>query len=115
VSCLPFLVLGMGAALAHMLRGDAYNLAQAYGPGQALDSADHGNAGSDPAAGVSCHRLAEVRAAAGRLVAEGERVSRRNLRRVGLHGSNAEIGMLALMVKPQASSTNRPQPDPGDP
>ena len=35
VSCLPVLVLGMGAALAHLLRADLGNQAQSPPPGQA--------------------------------------------------------------------------------
>jgi hypothetical protein len=98
VSCLPVLVLGMGAALAHMLRGDADLLSQ---NGQdALTS--HSSAGPDRSADmVPRHRMAEAEAVAQRLIAAGERVSRRSLRRAGLHGSNADLGAIARMVKPQ--------------
>lgn len=105
VSCLPVLVLGMGAALAHMLRSDAHDLGRSGQPGdqsqdQSAVSRDLGAAG--PARSVpviSCDRLAEAEAAAGRLVAAGERISRRALRRVGVHGSNADLGVLARAVR----------------
>jgi hypothetical protein len=100
VSCLPVLVLGMGAALAHMLGSDAHNQSQHSGPDRTLAPADHHDAAlARPAAKVSRDRLAEAQAAAGRLARAGERVSRRNLRRAGLHGSNAELGLLALMAR----------------
>jgi hypothetical protein len=100
VSCLPVLVLGMGAALAHMLRSDAHGLSLPSGPDRTVAPADHDDAGlGRPAAKVTRDRLAEAQDAAGRLVRAGERVSRRNLRRAGLHGSNAELGLLALMVR----------------
>lgn len=43
-------------------------------------------------------RLAEVRAAAARVTAAGQLVSRRTLRAAGLRGSNADLGLLASLV-----------------
>jgi hypothetical protein len=53
-SCLPVLVLGMGAALAHLLRADTHGLdqpgqARTAGPDQARDHADHGLRARGPA------------------------------------------------------------------
>jgi hypothetical protein len=44
-------------------------------------------------------RLAEARAAAARLSAAGQRISRRSLRDHGIRGSNAELGVLARLAK----------------
>jgi hypothetical protein len=113
VSCLPVLVLGMGAALAHMLRSDA--LSQP-GHGMAVARSDHSDAGPDRSADVVLrHRLGEAEAAARRLTAAGERVSRRNLRRAGLRGSNTDLGLLARTVKPEPlcepwQATSQPMP-----
>jgi hypothetical protein len=79
VSCLPVLVLGMGAALAHILRGDANLLSQ---HGQDASTTRCGSAGPDRSADtLPRHRIAEAKAAAQHLIAAGERVSRRSLRR----------------------------------
>jgi len=103
VSCLPGLVLGMGAALAHMLRADAHLLSQ---HGQDKSMTRTGGAGPDRSADtIPGHRMAEAEAVAQRLIAAGERVSRRSLRRAGLHGSNADLGVLARMVKPEPLRT----------
>jgi hypothetical protein len=91
VACLPVLMLGMAAGLAHMIRADtdaARHVAAADGVSAAKWS-------GGPAGGVSAARLAEVRAAGARLAATGQRISRRSLRAVGVHGSNAELGALA--------------------
>jgi hypothetical protein len=102
VSCLPVLVLGMGAALAHMLRGDAHLLSQ---HGQDASTRTD-SAGPDRSSDtVPRHRIAEAEAAAQRLITAGERVSRRSLRRAGLHGSNADLGVLSRMVQPQQLPT----------
>jgi hypothetical protein len=107
VSCLPVLVLGMGAALAHLQRADAHDAGQPGqagppGPGQAPDRADRVDAGGDQAASlIRPDRLVEAQALAARLTAAGQRVSRRSLRRAGLHGSNAELGAVALIVGSQ--------------
>jgi hypothetical protein len=98
VSCLPVLVLGMGAALAHLLRADAH---------------DDGDAG--PFSGTSPRakagrlaslnsRLAEAEGVARQLKADGRPISRRALRRAGLHGSNAELGALAAMLRGRLSA-----------
>jgi hypothetical protein len=108
VSCLPVLVLGMGAALAHLQRADAHDAghpghAGPPGADQAPDRADRVGTGGDQAASlIRPDRLAEAQALAARLTAAGQRVSRRSLRRAGLHGSNAELGAVALIVGPQA-------------
>jgi hypothetical protein len=163
VSCLPVLVLGMGTALAHLLRADASTAAQVdQAPGRSPeaiqnatvvpgpwsgDHADHdqGRAGGrrpmtgdapDPSIGVggaggstvrqgTAHRpghgaanrhaarqavsmrLAEAHAAAARLVTSGQRVSRRSLRAAGLHGSNADLGVLAGLVRSSLADARR--------
>jgi hypothetical protein len=101
VSCLPVLVLGMGTALAHLLRADAREAGQLGppGPDQAQDRADRGGTRGDQMAGVvRPERLEEARALAVRLAAAGQRVSRRSLRQAGLRGSNAELGAVAVLV-----------------
>lgn len=163
VSCLPVLVLGMGTALAHLLRADASTAAQAdqapgYGPETIQnvtvvpgpwsgDHADHDHgrtSGRGPMAGkvpgpssgargaggstvrqgpaprpgpgaanrCAAHqavsmRLAEAHAAAARLVTSGKRVSRRSLRAAGLHGSNADLGVLAGLVRSSLADARR--------
>jgi hypothetical protein len=105
VSCLPVLVLGMGAALAHMLRSDVHDLSQSSGPDRSVVHADCGDGGSDrPINKVPHDRLAEAQATAERLIAVGERVSRRSLRRAGLHGSNADLGVLARIARSRLTS-----------
>jgi hypothetical protein len=94
VACLPVLMLGMAAGLVHMIHADAdaaRHVATADGVSAAKWS-------GSPARGVSAARLAEVRAAGARLAATGQRVSRRSLRAVGVHGSNAELGALARVL-----------------
>lgn len=155
VSCLPVLVLGLGSALAHMLRSDAAAASVAGQPDQQIpgmwtgiqrmvrqypadrirrpeqclgttaasslptSGADgtwsHGDqrtASSDttphPAPETSGRlpariRFADAYAAAGAVIASGQRVSRRSLRAAGLHGSNADLGMLARRVRTQPS------------
>jgi hypothetical protein len=96
VSCLPVLVLGMAAGLAHLLRADAAAAAAgAGGPDRVADRADGSGSGGLV---VGEERLAAAREAAARLRAAGERVSRRSLRAAGLRGSNAELGAVAVMV-----------------
>jgi len=93
VSCLPVLVLGMGAALAHLLRADA------CGTGQA-DPVPEPHPDSRPGYPFSVvGRLAEAEAAARQLAAVGQCVSRRALRRAGLHGSNVDLGRVAAMIR----------------
>jgi hypothetical protein len=156
VSCLPVLFLGLGAALAHMLREDAADcqFADQDGgrmdggpdplttpdldfPGPAsgsdwtgLDQAEesmpvpdrttstavpghHGwsgpQDGPDRAATMKHQfresppegqqqRLAHAQAAAAKLASSGQRISRRNLRAVGVRGSNADLAALARAV-----------------
>ena len=100
VSCLPVLVLGMGAALAHLLRADMQAAGQAGQGG--LACADQGGTGQGQAAATASPcRLAEAQEAAVRLAAAGHRVSRRTLRTAGLHGSNADLGALARIIRSQ--------------
>jgi hypothetical protein len=93
VSCLPVLVLGMGAALAHLLCADACGSGQADPAPEPPPSSRVG--GLFSLAG----RLAEADAAARQLAAAGRGISRRALRGAGLHGSNADLGALAAMVR----------------
>jgi len=106
VSCLPVLVLGMGTALAHLLRADAHDPA---GSGVAERLAD--GAPRDHTAGVITNeRLAQAVAVAARLCADGRRVSRRTLRAGGVRGSNADLGTLARIITAQP-----PAKEPGTP
>jgi hypothetical protein len=103
VSCLPVLILGMAAGLAHLIRADAAAAPSAGSyqvparTGQRHDAADL----------VGTERLTEAQGVAARLVAAGQRVSRRTLRAAGLHGSNVELGALAQLL-----GAERGQPDP---
>jgi hypothetical protein len=105
VSCLPVLVLGMGAALAHLLRADAHRrdlAGQAWSPrpDQAPGRADHNDTSQDhPSRVIQPDRLAEAEAAAALLSAAGKRVSRRARRTVGVRGSNTELGTLVRIVR----------------
>jgi hypothetical protein len=153
VSCLPVLVLGLGSALAHLLRSDA-SLASEQDHPAALQTEDYKRTGQclpyssgqdqpgpnvdvasawpgpspDPAlvqhhqgaqglrepqwppAGVfsarppARMRPSEAYTAAARVIASGQRVSRRSLRSAGLHGSNADLGMLARLVRARPPS-----------
>ena len=148
VSCLPVAVLGMGSALAHLLRSDA-STADAQTDAAALQtgdqklagqclpdssSPDHPGTGEHVASawpdsgsdatpiqhhdvGGATRKLAppsayihsarpparmrpsEAYTAAAKVIASGQRVSRRSLRSAGLHGSNADLGMLARLVR----------------
>ena len=117
VSCLPVLVLGMGSALTHMVRGDAH----ARGPDRlpadhvadqppdwvaADEDRDHTDrtadaVNSDPAA---LAQLAAARSVARELNSGGTRVSRRTLRQAGLRGSNADLGVLARIVNTELAA-----------
>ena len=117
VASLPVVVLGLGTALAHMLRADAITADQharrtdqlrtGEGPVVSGPNADDPTAadqfhGEDaPAAGTDAWaaRIAEARAAAMALVTAGNRVSRRTLRSAGVRGSNAELGKLAQRIR----------------
>ena len=108
VSCLPVLVLGMGAALAHLLRADSHHLedqATPPLPGQA----DHtGTRENHATATIRPGRLAEAAAVAALLSTAGKRVSRRTLRTAGVHGSNAVLGALARNLNSQPPSGTAP-------
>jgi hypothetical protein len=94
VACLPVLILGMAAGLTHLIRADA---SAVHAPGPLGEMPPAGQA--DNRAGmISPGRLTEAQAVAARLVAAGQRVSRRTLRAAGLHGSNAHLGTLARMT-----------------
>ena len=114
VSCLPVLVLGMGAALAHMIRADACNPDQRDqttppSPGQAADHHDHRAARAVRAAGtIHPDKIAAATTTAARLAAAGHQISRRSLRSAGLHGSNADLGMLAQLTRAQMPSRQEP-------
>ena len=104
VSCLPVLVLGMGAALAHLLLADMHGTneldeARSSGPDQVAVRLDHGTRQAQTAGTIWQDRLAEAEIIAERLTAAGQRVSRRALRAAGLHGSNADLGALARIAK----------------
>jgi hypothetical protein len=106
VSCLPVLVLGMGAALAHLLRADAHSLSQPVCAEPEM--ADRRDTRADQAsATIRPGRLAEAAAAAALLSTDGKRVSRRTLRTAGVHGSNADLGTLARIVKSQPTAGQR--------
>jgi len=103
VSCLPVLVLGMGAALAHLLRADSYrtNLggqADSAHPDRAVGTGTRADRTAIP---IRPERLAQAWTTATTLNAAGQRVSRRSLRGAGVHGSNAELGAVARLVTSQ--------------
>jgi len=67
---------------------------------------DRGGSSIDYLSGASCReRLAEATAAAARLTAAVQCVSRRTLRAGGLHGSNAHLGAQARTIAPPATTT----------
>ena len=110
VSCLPVLVLGMGAALAHLLRADAQGTDLADQAGSSCpDYGDHRGTGGDQGAGtIRPERLAEAAGAAALLNAAGGRISRRALRAAGVRGSNADLGVLARIIRSQGTSETMP-------
>ena len=109
VSCLPVLVLGMGAALVHMIRADACvpdQRDQTTPPesGQTTDQQDQSAAEAIRAAGtIHPDKVAEATTTAARLAAAGHRISRRSLRSAGLHGSNADLGTLAQLTRARST------------
>lgn len=123
VACLPVLVLGLGSALAHLLRGDSAGYttrhqAQQGAEMQVCERATGHAPGSQecpiarPARDNSARpparvRITDLQAAAATVIASGQAVSRRSLRSAGLHGSNADLGMLARRVRAQPR-TSRP-------
>jgi len=121
VSCLPVLVLGMGSALTHMVRGDTHSsgpdrlaadrLAN-QSPDQSAAPGDRDrmnrtadDAESDP---VTLAQLAAARAAARELDSAGIRISRRTLRGAGLRGSNADLGTLVRIVSNELAADHGP-------
>jgi hypothetical protein len=106
VSCLPVLVLGMGAARAHLLRADSCHQEDHSPPpgqpGHHRPRTDHAAAAIRPA------RLAEAAAAATLLSTAGRRVSRRTLRTAGIHGSNTDIGALAHILNSRPANGTAP-------
>ena len=52
-------------------------------------------------------RVPDAYSAAARVIASGQQISRRSLRSAGLHGSNADLGMLARLVR---ASPHGPRP-----
>ena len=153
VSCLPVLVLGLGSALAHLLRSDA-SVTDAQAQIAAMETGDqkltgqclpecsgqdqHGSGAhmtftwpdSNPETTLVQHqasagttrapswpperrdsarpparmRPSEAYTAAARVVASGQQISRRSLRSAGLHGSNADLGMLSRLVRAKPPS-----------
>jgi len=104
VACLPVLVLGMGAALAHLIHADARSQGEPteVSPADPESRAVHQD--QDPAnrsigRTISPEQLAEAQAVAAQFGAAGQRVSRRSLRAAGLRGSNADLGALALVAR----------------
>ncbi len=122
VACLPVLILGMGSALAHLLRGDSAELstrhpdrlvsdAQADPYAVSLAVGDHKGSATNPtpiggARPPARVRIADVQAAASKVTASGHSVSRRSLRAAGLHGSNAHLGVLARRVRAQPPNSD---------
>jgi hypothetical protein len=125
VSCLPVLVLGMGTALAHMLRADAETVdasGSRTGPAAVLRSAswssqdqdgrDRRRPEADPDRPGSKHgrgitgdglrptgpQMDQARAIARRLAAAGKPISRRALRNGGVTGSNEALNALARRI-----------------
>ncbi|HEV2375835.1 MAG TPA: hypothetical protein VGS19_27170 [Streptosporangiaceae bacterium] len=108
VSCLPVLVLGMGTALAHLIRADAHHAERPVLLAEPPDMAPIGNHRTPGAASILPGRLPEAQVAAAHLTAMGQRVSRRTLRAAGVHGSNADLGRLALALRPSPSTAQQP-------
>ena len=88
VACLPVLILGMAAGLTHLIRADTAHA----GSQDTLDAVRGTNRAEGAAGWLSPERVAEAQTAATELAAAGQRVSRRNLRAAGIHGSNADLG-----------------------
>ncbi len=110
VACLPVLILGMAAGLTHLIHADASATSKRNPPGR-TKSADQL---PDRASLISPARLAEAQAAATKLIAAGQRVSRRRLRAAGLHGSNADLNDLARILSAQMQAPKSEQsPAPG--
>jgi hypothetical protein len=91
VSCLPVLVLGMGAALAHLLGENPHEH-----PRQTEQGASSHPPHNDSARAIAAH-----------LIASGQRVSRRTLRAAGIKGSNADLAQLARALRNEPHNGNR--------
>ena len=109
VSCLPVLVLGMGTALAHLLRADSCRASQPDHaalprPGHPQGRTDDSHSSTHPCGTIQQELLAQAWEAGTRLSAAGHRISRRSLRTAGVHGSNAQLGTVALMIASQLAS-----------
>lgn len=107
-SAIAALVLGMGSALAHLLRSDAnatpaLEWSGASGPDRTIGICDH-----EVRHLPSRERLRDAYAAAGRIVASGQHVSRRTLRSAGLHGSNTELGTIARLIRTSPPADQEP-------
>ncbi|HVB46251.1 MAG TPA: hypothetical protein VNF47_26565 [Streptosporangiaceae bacterium] len=143
VACLPVLLLGMAAALAHMRHADAHQedhddarhqapaatiRPTGSGPGRDLteqgtpapgqpcppgDTTPPAGTPSDEADCVETKRLEVARVTALQLVSTGVRVSRRTLRDAGLRGSNAELGALVKAVSAELDRDDDDQQEPG--
>lgn len=96
VACLPVLVLGMGAALTHMVHADSR---QPLIPAATL--AAHGTRTNQDRS-LDPDGFAYARAAAAGLIATRQRISRRNLRAAGIKGSNVALGTLATTLRATA-------------
>jgi hypothetical protein len=155
VACLPVAVLGMGSALAHLLRSDAAvaKLQEAGAhqghapmgaeqvparragrlqpapspsviiapstsltepkssfPGPAHDALsrdpDHLHRARDRLPARA--RIEDTKVAVAKVIVAGRPISRRSLRSAGLHGSNADLGMLARMARSNRAQYARP-------
>ena len=111
VACLPVLVLGMGAALAHLLHADASQ------PASTTQTPATPHASTSQDRSPDRQRLAQARTAAAELATAGQRISRRNLRAAGIKGSNAALGALASTLRttppdPQSPPRRRQGPAP---
>lgn len=113
VACLPVLVLGMGAALSHLIRADADGGAEdgtssptavcdwPVMPGRDGPAQDGGGGDAEVT-----ERLQIARLTALRLTSTGTRVSRRTMRDAGLRGSNAELSALVKVVTAELARTD---------
>jgi hypothetical protein len=100
VSCLPVLVLAMGTALAHMLRGDASAGDHRSPPG----SAGPPSPAKDLIPGPPHQENMQAFRIARELAAAGKSVSRRALRNGGVRGSNESLNALARQLNAELAS-----------
>ncbi|MGH3248562.1 MAG: hypothetical protein ACRDOI_20490 [Trebonia sp.] len=125
VSCLPVLVLGMGTALAHMLREDAAAADQPDQdqPVQVRDQPDKtkitARASPSPGTRASGRVVSRSRDQEGvqaslialRLVTAGKPVSRRALRNGGVKGSNESLNALARQLNAEFAGEQAAVPE----